>query len=108
MSTEGSIPTIGLSVTQAQFCDWLKQAGCGACLEYHRGFVAQNIGLQSQKLSETERRELGRVAQCAWEAWKNGLVHLVQRRIGRNSFSYLAIARKPLEIHPDTQTSPTP
>jgi hypothetical protein len=37
--------------------------------------------------------ELVQVAHRAWWAAEKNLVHLVQRRLGENSFSYLAIAR---------------
>ena len=39
------------------------------------------------------REELGRISACVMRLADNGLIHLVQRRLGPDRFSYRAIAR---------------
>jgi hypothetical protein len=46
-------------------------------------------------LPERERRALVGVASQLWRAAQRGLVHLVQRRLGSASWTYIAIARPP-------------
>ncbi|MDI1286078.1 MAG: hypothetical protein PSV46_16960, partial [Reyranella sp.] len=75
-------------------CAWLGQASPGDTIEYHRGFLALNANIDSQTPASDARRELARVARRAWWAASQGLVHLVQRRLGPDDYSYLAITRQ--------------
>ena len=54
----------------------------------------------SSDLAEADRKELVRVGRRAWWAAEKNLVYLVQRRLGPDRFSYLAIARaRPKKLH---------
>jgi len=75
------------------FLGWLGQAQPGDTIEYHRGFLALDTIRDGSRLPEKERAELSGVARRAWWASQAGLVHLVQRRHGRDDYSYFAIAR---------------
>ncbi|MGE3160235.1 MAG: hypothetical protein AB7K78_26380 [Xanthobacteraceae bacterium] len=79
--------------TEIDLCAWLSQAAPQDTLEYHRGFLVLDTDLRISGLSKSDRLELVQVARRAWWAAEKNLVHLVQRRLGENRFSYLAIAR---------------
>ena len=81
------------SLTEIQFCAWVAQAMPGDRLEYHRGFLACDIVPSVSNLAANERTELSLLATRAAWAEGQGLVHLVQQRLGPDLFSYLAIAR---------------
>ena len=87
-------------VTEIDFCAWLSQAAPRDALEYHCGFLVLDVDPRITSLSNPDRLELIQVAARALWASDKGLVHLVQRRLGENRFSYLAIARP----RPDTPT----
>ena len=87
-------------VTEIDFCAWLSQAAPRDALEYHCGLLVLEVDPRITSLSNPDRLELIQVAARALWASDNGLVHLVQRRLGENRFSYLAIARP----RPDTPT----
>lgn len=80
-------------LTEAQFCAWIGQSAPGATIEYHRGFLAIDTVRASSTLVEADRKELVRLGRRAWWAAEQNLVHLVQRRVGPDRFSYLAIGR---------------
>ncbi|KAF0173132.1 MAG: hypothetical protein FD162_2010 [Rhodobacteraceae bacterium] len=84
-------PSDGLS--EIQFCAWVAQALPGDRLEYHRGFLACDITPVVSKLGDNERKELRLLASRAYWTEAKGLVHLVQKRLGPDRFSYIAIAR---------------
>ena len=73
---------------------WLNQAEPGDAIEYHRGFLALDRSHQSSALSEGDRQALCRLASLAMRLAGQSLVHLVQRRIRPDCFSYIASARK--------------
>jgi hypothetical protein len=73
---------------------WLNQAEPADAIEYYRGFLALDRSRQSSALSEGDRQALCRLASLAMRLADQSLVHLVQRRICRDRFSYLAIARQ--------------
>ncbi len=83
-------------LTEIEFCGWIGQASPGAALEYHRGFLALDTLAAAMRLPEEQRQELLRVSRRAMWASEQELVHLVQRRLGPDRFSYLAIARPKL------------
>jgi hypothetical protein len=78
----------------------LSQAAPGETIEYHSGFLVLDVDPRITSLGNADRLELIQVAARALWASDKGLVHLVQRRLGENRFSYLAIARP----RPDTPT----
>jgi hypothetical protein len=79
--------------SEPALCGWLGQAVPGEVLEYHRGRLALDADRVTSKLPMDARQELARVARRALWAFGHGLVHLVQRRLGADDFSYLIIAR---------------
>jgi hypothetical protein len=80
-------------ITEIDLCAWLSQAAPGDALEYHRGFLVLDTDPRITGLSNSNRLELVQVARRAWWAAEKNRAHLVQRRLGENRFSYLAIAR---------------
>jgi hypothetical protein len=81
-------------LTAIDFLGWLGQAEPGDTIEYHRGFLALDTMRHGSPLSESDRSELTRTAGIASWAFAQGFVHLMQRRLGEDAFSYLAIARR--------------
>lgn len=79
------------------FCAWLAQAEPGDVLQYHQGFLALDVTTCHAAFGTRERRALVRLADHAYQAAEQGLVHLVQRRLGPYRFAYLAIARTALK-----------
>jgi hypothetical protein len=80
-------------LTEIQFCAWVAQAMPGDRLEYHRGFLVLDTFHGLSKLGDNERNELRLLGTRAFWTEAQGLVHLVQERLGPDLFSYLAIAR---------------
>lgn len=80
-------------LTEIEFCAWVAQATPGERLEYHRGFLVLDIFLMLGRLADRERKELTRLGSRAFWAAEQGLVHLVQERVGPERFAYIAIAR---------------
>ena len=80
-------------ITEIDFCAWLGQAEPGDILEYHRGFLGVDLTPFGNPMSSKTRAELARTSARAYDVAERGFVHLVQRRLGPDVFSYLAIAR---------------
>ena len=80
-------------ITEIQFCAWVAQAMPGDRLEYHRGFLVRDTFSALSKLGDNERNELRLLGTRAIWTEGQGLVHLVQERLGPDRFAYLAIAR---------------
>jgi hypothetical protein len=80
-------------LTEIQFCAWVAQAMPGDRLEYHRGFLVLDTFQGLSKFGDNERNELRLLGTRAFWTEAQGLVHLVQERLGPDLFSYLAIAR---------------
>ena len=89
-STSGQGTASDAPIALASFNRWLLRALPGQQLEYHRGHLIWDRSPASS-LAEGERRALARVADAAWQAANDGLVHVVQRRNGPFDCSYLAI-----------------
>lgn len=87
-------------ITEVEFCAWLTQAAPGDVLEYHRGFLGLDRTPFGSTMDTDARHELTRVSARAMRLVEQGMIHLVQRRLGPDRFSYLAIAR------PRTGTAP--
>ena len=79
--------------TEIEFCAWVAQADAGDRLEYYRGFLVADTLAPLSPLTEPERAALRKLADGAYRAAEQGLVHLVQHRHGPDDYSYLAIAR---------------
>ena len=83
----------GFRVTDVEFCAWIAQAEPGDMLEYHRGTLAIDRLPVMSRLPRAECDRVDVLADRAFAAAEQGLVHLVQHRLGPDRFSYLAIAR---------------
>jgi hypothetical protein len=76
------------------FCAWLADAAGGDRYEYHRGFLTKDLdGGPKRRLDEKQRVALERLAGRARWAVDKGCVHLIQEKLGPDSYSYVAIAR---------------
>jgi hypothetical protein len=80
-------------LSEIEFCAWVAQAAPGDRLEYHRGFLVLDIFPMFSGLPDPERAELAKVGSRAFWAAEQGLVHLVQERMGPDRFAYIAVAR---------------
>jgi hypothetical protein len=80
-------------LSEIEFCAWVAQAVAGDRLEYHRGFLACDIVPSISNLAANERTELSKLGSRAFWAAEQGLVHLVQERVGPDQFAYIAVAR---------------
>ena len=80
-------------LTEIEFCAWVAQAAPGDRLEYHRGFLVLDNFAMFSRLDDKDRAELGKLASRAFWAAEQGLVHLVQERVGPDHFAYIAVAR---------------
>ena len=79
--------------TEIDLLAWLGQAAAGDVLEYHQGFLALDRSSKGDAFKERDRAALGRLASLAMRLAEHGFVHLLQRRVGSERFSYLAITR---------------
>jgi hypothetical protein len=86
-------PPRSTRISEIEFCAWLGQAEPGDALEYHRGFLVVDVTPFGGSMGSEARLELARTSGRAYDLAERGFVHLVQRRLGPDSFSYLAIAR---------------
>ena len=75
------------------FFAWVSLADPGAAVSYHRGFLAVDAASIISRLSPSEQVTLRGIADAAWRASEQKLVHLVQERLGPDLFEYRAIAR---------------
>lgn len=82
-----------LMLDDIQFLSWVDQAEGGDRIEYHRGFMVVDTDKQISKLAPDERRVLRDLADAAFRAAMQDLVHLVQARLATDRFAYIAIAR---------------
>jgi hypothetical protein len=91
MKTADHVPI--LFANEVALTAWINQAVPGETIEYHRGFLGVDRTPLGQPMSPEDRGHLIRIAECAMRLAEQGLVHLVQRRLGADTFSYLAVAR---------------
>jgi len=102
--TQSDIPAgaaVAGQITEIGFCAWLAQAEPGEALTYHRGFLVVDTDPVVSQLPRDERMALRAVADAAFRAAAQGLVHLVQLRMATDRFAYVAIARpKPTPPRP--------
>lgn len=93
MTNVSPFPASRPHIGEIELCGWLSQAEPGETLEYHRGFLGIDRTPLGQPMSLKDRIDLIDVAERAMRLAEKGLVHLVQRRISNDTFSYLAVAR---------------
>ena len=73
------------------FVDWLVDAKTGDMLAYYRGHLAFDRDPLQSTLGEFRRLKLTHLADRALECCERGQVLLVQRRVDKNDWVYLAI-----------------
>jgi len=83
-------PLRSLMIREGDFLKWIEHAGSGDRLEYHRGHLGADREAGSS-LSDTMRRELGRIADRAMDLALEGRLHLVQERRGKDVTAYLVV-----------------
>jgi hypothetical protein len=91
MSNVSPFPAVRLG--EIELCGWVSQAGPGETIEYHRGFLGIDRTPVGRPMSTEDRLRLIAMAERAMRLAEQGLIHLVQRRLGADTFSYLAVAR---------------
>jgi hypothetical protein len=95
----------GPALDEVSLLAWIAQAAPGETLVYHRGFLALDATSIISKLPAEHQRALRLMASAALRAAEQGLVHLVQARIGPDQFAYIAIARaRPRQTGPALST----
>ncbi len=83
----------GPNTNEVNFCSWLAQAEPGDSLEYHRGFLCLDRGGFESARDNKNDHAIDQLADRAFDLAKRGFLHLIQRRLGPDTFSYIAIAR---------------
>lgn len=63
---------------------WYQRYGASKTASYHRGFLARD---------REESQALDQLARVAMKMAENNLIDLVQRRIKKNNYIYMAIKR---------------
>ena len=74
-----------------RFCDWLASALPGDRIEYHRGFLSVDRSAHTHRLPDRQRRQFMEVADFAMTAADDRRVALIQRRLGDDDYSYIAV-----------------
>ena len=82
-----------LPLTEVALCAWVGSASPGDRLVYHTGFLSFDTAVDSRFGTPAQRQELRRVAGRAWRLAQEGIVHLVQRRLGEAAFDYMIVVR---------------
>jgi len=80
-------------LSEEAFSLWLAVAEPGSIIQYHVGFLSLDVAETNINLSIAAHRQLMAVANLAWWAAEERIVHLVQRRLGPDRFAYLAVMR---------------
>lgn len=80
-------------LTDIDLYAWIAQAEAGDALIYHRGFLVVDADIAISTLPADQRKALRGVADAAFRAAEQGLVHLVQERLEIDRFAYIAVAR---------------
>ena len=80
-------------LTDIELYAWIAQAEAGQAQVYHRGFLVVDADKAISTLPEDQRLALRSLADAAFRAAAQGLVHLFQERLGPNQFAYIAFAR---------------
>lgn len=71
--------------------DWIIDAEPGAAAAYYRGHLAHDRCESTLVHSAEKRRRLIAIAKRALAEEENGLVHLVQRRLGDHDYVYIMV-----------------
>ncbi len=83
----------GAEITDIDLYAWISQAEAGDALIYHCGFLVVDADKTVSTLPTDRRLAVRGVADAAFRAAEQGLVHLVQKRLETDRFAYIVIAR---------------
>ena len=100
-SPAGDISAVLLD--EVVLCDRVFEAEPGERIEYHRGFLGLDRSPLGRHADRQTRSTISRTADRAAVMAEKGLVHLVQKRLGPECFSYFAVVRRRqrrVERHP--------
>lgn len=78
---------------EAGLCARVFEAEPGERIEYHRGFLGLDRSPLGQHADRQTRSTISRTADRAFALAEKGAVHLVQKRLAPECFSYLAVVR---------------
>lgn len=96
MTDLAASPLIRLLVDENALVDWLVAAEPGQVLTYHQGLLALDLDPRTRRMNATERSSLAAIAERLREEADRGTLHLLQRRLGREHFDYIAVAAAPV------------
>lgn len=82
-----------VAISEITLMAWVDVAEPGARLVYHRGFLVVDTTPAVSALGKPALEDLRATANAAYRMSELGRIHLVQERLGRDRFAYLAIAR---------------
>lgn len=74
-----------------RFVTWVRTAAPGSWYLYHRGFLTKDRDSVASKFSKKGRDLTNIIGEAALKHWYGGTVLLVQRKIGRTDYEYLAV-----------------
>lgn len=80
-------------VSEFKLMAWVDTAAPGARLVYHDGFLAVDMTSNVSTLRKPHLEDLRATASVAFRLCELGRIHLVQERLGPDSFAYVAIVR---------------
>lgn len=75
------------------FAKWLRLAHKGDATVYYRGLLLRERVEYYDGQGRRIKPLADFMAERAWEAYKKGLVHLVQRKVEEGIYEYIAIHR---------------
>lgn len=80
--------------------DWLVTAEPGQMLTYHRGLLALDVDPRALRMNAADCANLAALAQRLRDEADRGTLHLLQRRLGREHFDYIAVVARPAGTPP--------
>lgn len=85
------IEKLSVPLDENGFVDWIVDAGADDGVVYYRGHLGRDRFENSRVLNAADCRKLAAVARRVMVAAEQGLVFLVQKRLGEHDYFYLAV-----------------
>ena len=92
-ATKPPLPPIIMGVTVRDFRMALDNARAGTKIVYYIGDLAYDRDYNTT-LTPATRRDIGRIADGAYDASMTGKVHLFQRKLDLYMYGYFAVVRR--------------
>ena len=89
--TADTLPRFAVPLDENAFVDWLVDAKPGERTVYYRGHLGHDRAGDGRLQDRHARSNLNAVASRVMTAAEQGLVHPVQKKIGREDFLYFAV-----------------